>query len=105
MKHSRKNTGVHHNKTFKGGKTFASMHPVKLHYDGTEVLCDVCGTNSYHEYTSSIGKSKVRSLVGQLFLGIVAGTLDTTSVLLYSCANCGMCRVVRNLGSRKIAAK
>jgi hypothetical protein len=105
MKHSRKNTGVHRNKTFKGGKTFSARKPVQLHYNGIEVPCDVCGQNLYKENTGTIGKSKMRALMGQFIFGSLADALDNTSIILYSCETCGMCRLVKNSGSRKIDAK
>ena len=105
MKPSRKNIMVRHNKTFKGGKTFSARKPVKLHYNNIEVKCDVCGHNYYRENTGTIGKSKMRALMGQFIFGSLADALDNTSIILYSCETCGMCRLVKNSGSRKIDAK
>lgn len=105
MKPSRKTKTFKHNKTIKGGKTFSSSRPVHLHYNGAEVPCDVCGKNLYKENTGTIGKSKMRSLMGQFIFGSLADALDNTSIILYSCQTCGMCRLVKNSGSRKIETK
>jgi len=79
-----------------GGKTLSSSRPVKLNYNGKDVVCDVCGSNHYTENTGAFSKSKVRSGVGQIFLGEAAEILDTTSVIIYTCNTCGLCKIVRN---------
>ena len=81
----------------RGGKTFASSKPVTLSYNNNPVNCDVCKSNNYTEVTGTIDKSKVRSGVGQFFFGEAAEILDNTSVLIYTCNTCGMCKIVRNL--------
>ena len=83
-------------KHVKGGKTFASNGKVKLTWNGTEVICDICKSNNYTETVGAFGKSKVRSGVGQFVFGETADVLDTTSVLIYTCNNCGLCKVIRN---------
>jgi ssDNA-binding Zn-finger/Zn-ribbon topoisomerase 1 len=80
----------------KGGKAISSSGAVKLKYKEKEVICDVCGSNHYTENTGSFGKSKVRSGVGQIFLGEAAEILDTTSVIIYTCNTCGLCKIIRN---------
>ena len=67
---------------------------VQLTYQGTEVKCVVCGTNRYSKVDATLPKSKARNFVGQMFLGDVAEIFDTTSVVVYACVNCGMCRMV-----------
>jgi ssDNA-binding Zn-finger/Zn-ribbon topoisomerase 1 len=81
---------------FKGGKSISSSVAVKLKYKEKEVVCDVCGSNHYTENTGAFGKSKLRSGVGQIFLGEAAEILDTTSVIIYTCNTCGLCKIVRN---------
>lgn len=83
-------------KTRKGGKTFASSNHVKITYENSPIVCDVCKHDTYNEVISSLNKSKVRSGLGQMFLGDAAEILDTTSVIVYVCKNCGNCRMVRN---------
>jgi ssDNA-binding Zn-finger/Zn-ribbon topoisomerase 1 len=80
----------------KGGKAVSSSGAVKLKYKEKEVICDVCGSNHYTENTGSFGKSKLRSGVGQIFLGEAAEILDTTSVIIYTCNTCGLCKIIRN---------
>ena len=80
----------------RGGKTFSSSTPVKLSYNDKSIVCEVCGNNNYSENTGSFGKSKVRSGVGQLFFGEAADVLDTTSVIIYTCNSCGLCKIIRN---------
>jgi ssDNA-binding Zn-finger/Zn-ribbon topoisomerase 1 len=80
----------------KGGKTFSSSAPVKISYNGKEITCDICGSNNYTETTGAFGKSKVRSGVGQFFFGEAAEILDTTSVIIYTCNTCGLCKIIRN---------
>jgi ssDNA-binding Zn-finger/Zn-ribbon topoisomerase 1 len=80
----------------RGGKAISSSGAVKLKYKEKEVICDVCGSNHYTENTGSFGKSKLRSGVGQIFLGEAAEILDTTSVIIYTCNTCGLCKIIRN---------
>jgi len=80
----------------KGGKTFSSSVPVQLTYNTVEVKCDVCSSNNYTEFTGSIDKSKVRQGVGQMFFGQAADVLDNTSIIIYICNTCGMCKIIRN---------
>lgn len=84
-------------KKLRGGKTFSSSSPVKLTYKEKAVVCDVCGSNNYTETTGAFSKSKVRSGVGQIFLGEAAEILDTTSVVIYTCNTCNLCKVIRNI--------
>lgn len=80
----------------RGGKAISSSVAVKLKYKEKEVVCDVCGSDNYTENTGAFGKSKLRSGVGQIFLGEAAEILDTTSVIIYTCNTCGLCKIVRN---------
>jgi len=89
---------------FKGGKSISSSGAVKLKYKEKEVVCDVCGSNHYTENTGAFGKSKLRSGVGQMFLGEAAEILDTTSVIIYTCNTCGLCKIVRNKNPIMITA-
>jgi hypothetical protein len=83
-------------KTRHGGKTFASSKPVKITYEGSPILCDVCKHDTYTETIGSLNKSKVRSGLGQFVLGDAAEILDTTSIIVYFCKQCGNGRMVRN---------
>ena len=80
----------------RAGKAISSSGAVKLKYKEKEVVCDVCRSNHYTENTGSFGKSKLRSGVGQIFLGEAADVLDTTSVIIYTCNTCGLCKIIRN---------
>jgi len=80
----------------RGGKTFASSKPVTLSYNNNPILCDVCKSTSYTEVIGTIDKSKVRSGIGQFFFGEAAEILDNTSVIIYTCNTCGMCKIIRN---------
>jgi hypothetical protein len=102
---TRRFRGKKHNKTYKGGKTFASNKPVQLFYNENEVVCDVCKKNNYKETTGALDKSKVRSGIGQLFFGDAAEILDTTSVIIYTCTTCGLCKIIRNKDPIRIIAK
>ena len=86
------------NKTLKikGGKTISSSNSVKLNYHNKAIDCEVCGKNDYTENTGTFGKSKLRSGVGQFLFGDAADVLDTTSVIIYTCNTCGLCRIIRN---------
>jgi len=92
-----KNKTLNKNKTLKkGGKTFATNKKIKLTYNNSEVTCDVCKTNNFTETIGAFDKSKVRSGVGQALFGSVAEILDTTSVIIYTCNQCGLCKIIRN---------
>ena len=95
------------NKTKKNraGKAFSSSNSVKLNYHNKAVDCEVCGKNDYTENTGTFGKSKLRSGVGQIFFGDAADVLDTTSVIIYTCNNCGLCRIIRNKDPISITAE
>lgn len=97
----------HSNKTrkIKGGKIFSANKNVQLNYQGKPINCEVCGVNNYTENTGTFGKSKVRSGVGQFFFGDAADVLDTTSVIIYTCNNCGLCRIIRNKDPIQIIAE
>ena len=92
-------------KSWKGGKTFASDKNVKLSYNDNDVVCDLCKKDEFKETVGSLDKSKVRSGVGQAFFGKAAQILDTTSVIIYTCDNCGLCKMIRNKDPIKILAK
>lgn len=80
----------------KGGKMISSDKNVQLNYQKKMINCEVCGKNNYKETTGTFGKSKIRSGVGDLLFGDSANILDTTSVIIYTCNNCGLCRIIRN---------
>jgi hypothetical protein len=92
-------------KKFRGGKTFASNKSVKLTYLGKSLPCEICQNETYEEIIGTLDKSKVRSGVGQLFFGDMAGIVDSTSVLIYVCKTCGYCRIIRNKDPIKIIAE
>jgi hypothetical protein len=79
-----------------GGKTFSSNNPVNLHYNNEKIVCYVCGHDTYSETIGTINKSKARSGVGQFVFGDMADVIDNTSVILYTCNHCGMCKTIRN---------
>lgn len=87
-----------------GGKTTSSYVPVSLQYGNSNVLCDVCKNNKYTELTGAFEKSKARQGVGQFFFGQAAEVFDNTSILLYFCTTCGLCKVIRNEKDLKIIA-
>lgn len=88
--------GKNKTKRNKGGKSYGASGDVKLTYHNKNVFCEVCKENSYKEKTGSFGKSKVRSGLGQALFGDAADVLDTTSVIIYICNHCGLCKVIRN---------
>jgi hypothetical protein len=92
-------------KTLKGGKTFATDKNLKLTYNDNEVNCDICKNNSFKETIGAFEKSKVRSGVGQAFFGHAAAILDTTSVIIYTCNTCGLCKIIRNKDPIKVISK
>ena len=94
------------NKTRKilGGKTFSQTKPVEIKYQNRNVVCDLCKNKEFTENTGSFGKSKVRSTAAQVFLGDLAETIDTTSVIIYTCNECGLCKIIRNKDPLKIIA-
>lgn len=79
-----------------GGKTFSSSKPVQLKYKEKDINCDICGSNHYTENTGTISKSKARQGVGQVFFGEAAEILDNTSIIIYTCNTCGLCKIIRN---------
>lgn len=102
MNRTIKNIKPTYNKTFSGGKSKGT--PVELEYKGASVNCRVCGENQYNEYSGTIGRSKVRSIAGLFFLGDLIDTLDNSSILLYTCINCGTSRIVKDSARRQITA-
>lgn len=102
-----KNRKTRNTKTRKsrGGKTFSQTKPVELKYQNRTVLCDLCKHREFTENTGSFGKSKVRSTAAQVFLGDLAETIDTTSVIIYTCNECGLCKIIRNKDPLKIIAE
>jgi hypothetical protein len=102
---TRRFRGNRKNRTYKGGKTFASNKNVQLFYNNTEISCDVCKENNYKETIGTIDKSKVRSGVGQFFFGEAAEILDNTSIIIYTCNTCGLCKIIRNKDPIRIVAK
>jgi ssDNA-binding Zn-finger/Zn-ribbon topoisomerase 1 len=95
------------NKTLKnkGGKAISSSKSVKLNYHNKGIDCEVCEKNDYTENTGTFGKSKLRSGVGQFIFGDAADVLDTTSVIIYTCNTCGLCRIIRNKDPISITAE
>ena len=79
-----------------GGKAYGISGNVKLSFKGKKVTCDVCKENDFKEKTGSFGKSKLRAGLGQAIFGESAEVLDTTSVIIYVCNNCGLCKIIRN---------
>jgi hypothetical protein len=82
-------------RTLKGGKT-TSDGCVSLWYKGFPLKCSICAVNKYEEVISTLGKSKARTMVRNLFLGDGSGEWDNTSVITYFCLGCGYCRMIRN---------
>jgi len=99
---NQKKTKTKTKKILQGGQTFSTNGEVALHYKGRGVPCDVCKSNRYTETTGAFSKSKVRSIFFS-FLGN-ASLLDTTSVIVYTCNECGLCKVVRNNSVNQIKA-
>jgi hypothetical protein len=83
-------------KKLRGGKTWSSDKPVKLNYNGRDILCEICSSNNYTETTGTLGKSKVRQGFSGLFFGEAAEVIDSTSIIVYTCNTCGLCKVIRN---------
>ncbi len=94
------------NKTRKltGGKTFSSNNPVNLYYNNEQIVCYVCGHKDYSETIGTINKSKARSGLGQFVFGDAADVFDNTSIILYTCNRCGMCKMIRNKDPLMITA-
>ena len=84
---------------------FENNTPVSLSYNGTDVNCDVCSSNNYLTIQSSIDKSKLRTVVRDMFFGENSGELDNTSVIMYVCNICGNCRITRNIQPLQIIAQ
>jgi len=95
-RHNKNNKTLKKSITLNGGKTFSSSTPVKLTYNGKYVVCDICQSNNYTETTGAFGKSKVRTGIGSAIFGEAAEILDTTSVIIYTCNTCGLCKIIRN---------
>jgi len=89
-------------RTLKAGKTFSESKPVNLFYQSKQLLCNICNYNVYEEITGIIGKSKVRSGVGDFFFGSIAGVVDSTSIITYVCKRCDNCKIIRNSPERLI---
>ena len=89
-------------RTLKAGKTFSESEPVNLFYESKQVLCNICNNNVYEEITGILGKSKVRSGVGDFFFGSIAGVVDSTSIITYVCKRCGNCKIIRNSSERRV---
>lgn len=96
MKTSRNNKKGGKSRKLRGGKTFSSSTPVKLNYNGKDITCEVCNSNNYTENTGTISKSKVRQGLGGIFFGEAAEVIDNTSVIIYTCNTCGLCKIIRN---------
>jgi hypothetical protein len=89
----------------RGGKTFATSKPVKLNYNGHDLNCQVCNSNNYTETIGALGKSKVRQGLGGLFFGEAAEVIDNTSIIIYTCNTCGLCKIIRNKDPISIVAQ
>lgn len=96
MKTHRNNKKSGKSRKLRGGKTFSSSTPVKLNYNGKDITCEVCNSNNYTENTGTISKSKVRQGLGGIFFGEAAEVIDNTSVIIYTCNTCGLCKIIRN---------
>ena len=103
-KYKKANGGDRKTKKVRGGKTFSSNQPVKLNYDAKEIICEVCNNNNYTETIGTISKSKVRQGFGEFFFGEVADIIDNTSVIIYTCNGCGLCKIIRNKDPLRITA-
>jgi hypothetical protein len=80
-----------------GGKTFAADEPVQLFYKTKALKCEACEENEYKETIGTFGKSKVRTALTDVFFGTLAGDVfATTSVKIYTCTTCSLCKVIRN---------
>ena len=96
MKTHRHNKKGWKSRKIRGGKTFSSSTPVKLNYNGKDITCEICNSNNYIENTGTISKSKVRQGLGNIFFGEAAEVIDNTSVIIYTCNTCGLCKIIRN---------
>jgi hypothetical protein len=96
MKTHRNNKKGGKSRKLRGGKTLSSNTPVKLNYNGKDIICEICNSNNYTENTGTISKSKVRQGLGDIFFGEAAQVLDNTSVIIYTCNTCGLCKIIRN---------
>ena len=105
MKTHRKNKKGGKTKKIRGGKTWSSNKPVKLNYNGNDLNCQVCSSNNYTETIGALGKSKVRQGLGGLFFGEAAEVIDNTSVIIYTCNTCGLCKIIRNKDPISIIAQ
>lgn len=105
MRTYKKNVKNRKTKKIIGGKTFSSSKPVKLNYKEKELKCEACESNNYTETTGTISKSKVRQGLGEVVFGEAAEIIDNTSVIIYTCNTCGLCKIVRNKEPLLIEAK
>ena len=96
--------GTRKNKKIMGGKTTASSTPVQLSFQSKPLVCSVCAENKYNEVIGTTGKSKIRRGLGDLVFGSAISIIDSTSVILYFCTNCGTCRTIRNVDPLQIVA-
>ena len=96
MKTHRHNKKGGKSRKIRGGKPFSSSTPVKLNYNGKDITCEICNSNNYIENTGTISKSKVRQGLGNIFFGEAAEVIDNTSVIIYTCNTCGLCKIIRN---------
>jgi hypothetical protein len=86
-----------------GGKTFASHKPVEIYYNDKKIMCDICKHHIYDEIIGTLGKSKVRSGMVEFAFGEIGEVLDTTSIIVYVCKQCGNCRTIRNSDDNKMS--
>ena len=90
------------------GKTTSDGN-VKLQYNNnntlTDVKCQNCFSNNYDEVIGSLGKSKARTIVGDIFFGDDMKNIDNTSIISYFCNTCGLCKMIRNKDLKITATK
>jgi hypothetical protein len=86
-----------------GGQTF-SRGNVKLLYGSKDVKCTNCSSNNYNEVIGTLGKSKIRTMAGDLIFGDSNKDIDNTSIIAYFCSTCGICQIIRNDTKLKITA-
>ena len=93
---------------FGAGKTTSDGN-VKLQYNDNNILTDVkcqnCSSNNYDEVIGTLGKSKARTIIGDIFLGNDAKNIDNTSIISYFCNICGLCKMIRNKDIKILAIK
>lgn len=86
------------------GKT-TSDEIVKLTYNSKEVNCQNCSSNNYTEVIGSLGKSKARTIMGDMIFGDNMKNIDNTSIISYFCNTCGLCKMIRNVDLKIVATK